>query len=67
MAYGILYDYLMGQSIDAFKYFGAHFGYIDIERDQVVPPKKPGGKPKTVQRLGRQDPQDEQSGSLWRL
>ena len=48
MAYGILYDYLMGQSIDAFKYFGAHFGYIDIERDQVVPPKKPGGKPKTV-------------------
>ena len=26
MAYGLLYDYLMGQSIDAYKYFGAHFG-----------------------------------------
>ena len=25
MAFGILYDYLMGQSIEAFKYFGAHF------------------------------------------
>ena len=25
MAYGILYDYLMGQSINAYEYFGAHF------------------------------------------
>ena len=25
MAYGILYDFLMGQTIDAYKYFGAHF------------------------------------------
>lgn len=25
MAYGILYDYLMGQCINGFKYFGAHF------------------------------------------
>ncbi len=25
MAYGVLYDFLMGQSIDAFRYFGAHF------------------------------------------
>ena len=25
MAFGLLYDYLMGQSIDAFNYFGAHF------------------------------------------
>ena len=25
MAFGLLYDYLMGQSIDAFTYFGAHF------------------------------------------
>jgi len=25
MAYGLLYDYLMGQSIDGFRYFGAHF------------------------------------------
>ena len=25
MAFGILYDYLMGQSINAYDYFGAHF------------------------------------------
>ena len=25
MAFGLLYDYLMGQTIDAYKYFGAHF------------------------------------------
>ena len=25
MAYGLLYDFLMGQTIDAFHYFGAHF------------------------------------------
>ena len=25
MAYGLLYDFLIGQSIDAYKYFGAHF------------------------------------------
>lgn len=25
MAFGILYDYLMGQTIDAYQYFGAHF------------------------------------------
>ena len=25
MAYGLLYDYLMGQCINGFKYFGAHF------------------------------------------
>jgi len=25
MAFGILYDYLMGQTIDAYTYFGAHF------------------------------------------
>ena len=48
MAYGILYDYLMGQSIDAFRYFGAHFGYVEVENEQIVPPKKEGGKPKKV-------------------
>ena len=31
MAYGLLYDYLMGQSIDAYKFFGAHF----IKQDGV--------------------------------
>ena len=25
MAFGLLYDFLMGQSIDSYKYFGAHF------------------------------------------
>ena len=25
MAYGILYDFLMGQTIEAYKYFGPHF------------------------------------------
>lgn len=29
MAFGILYDYLMGQCIDAYKYFGAHFMNVD--------------------------------------
>ncbi|MCQ2753103.1 MAG: 1,4-alpha-glucan branching protein GlgB [Bacilli bacterium] len=29
MAYGLLYDYLMGQSIDGFRYFGAHFTKVD--------------------------------------
>lgn len=31
MAFGILYDFLMGQSIEAYKYFGAHF----ITKDDV--------------------------------
>ena len=25
MAFGILYDFLMGQSIEAYRFFGAHF------------------------------------------
>ncbi|MEE3442783.1 MAG: 1,4-alpha-glucan branching protein GlgB [Candidatus Enteromonas sp.] len=29
MAYGILYDFLMGQTIEAYRYFGAHF----VEKD----------------------------------
>lgn len=29
MAFGLLYDFLMGQSIVAYKYFGAHFTTID--------------------------------------
>lgn len=32
MAFGILYDYLMGQSIEAYRYFGAHFVTINGER-----------------------------------
>jgi 1,4-alpha-glucan branching enzyme len=42
MAYGILYDYLMGQTVEAFKYFGAHFG------DCVVPGEEKGDKPVTL-------------------
>ncbi len=30
MAFGILYDYLMGQSTHAFDYFGAHFGTLEL-------------------------------------
>ncbi len=41
MAYGILYDYLTGQTIEAFRYFGAHFGTLEIP---PVPPKKRGQK-----------------------
>lgn len=48
MAYGILFDYLMGQSIDAFHYFGAHFGYIEVDKEEVVPAKTPGGRAKKV-------------------
>lgn len=35
MAYGLLYDYLMGQSIDAFKYFGAHYGQKEFDGKMV--------------------------------
>ncbi len=31
MAFGTLYDYLMGQSIHAYEYFGAHFGTKELE------------------------------------
>ena len=48
MAYGILFDYLMGQSIDAFHYFGAHFGYIEVEKEELVPAKTAGGRAKKV-------------------
>ena len=35
MAYGLLYDFLMGQTIDAYKYFGAHFFEEEGERKVV--------------------------------
>lgn len=35
MAYGLLYDFLMGDTLEAFKYFGAHFVNKDNE-DGVV-------------------------------
>ena len=35
MAYGVLYDFLMGQSIEAYKYFGPHF-VIDDDKEGVI-------------------------------
>lgn len=35
MAYGLLYDFLMGQTIEAHKYFGAHFFEEDGEKKVV--------------------------------
>ena len=32
MAYGILADFLYGQTTHAYEYFGAHFGFQDIEK-----------------------------------
>lgn len=40
MAYGLLYDYLNGQCIEAFNYFGAHFVKREIETEILVPLKK---------------------------
>ena len=42
MAFGILYDYLMGQTTHAFEYFGAHFG------ECALPVTKKGEKPATL-------------------
>lgn len=39
MAFGILYDYLMGQSVKAYDYFGAHFGTKEIT-DPLTKKKK---------------------------
>ncbi|MCQ2743120.1 MAG: alpha-amylase family glycosyl hydrolase, partial [Bacilli bacterium] len=39
MAYGILSSFLLGHSIDAYKYFGAHFGEKDFGYDIEVTPK----------------------------
>jgi 1,4-alpha-glucan branching enzyme len=46
MAYGILYDYLLGQSIEAYRYFGAHF--ITRETSQ----KYKNGRVKTIREPG---------------
>lgn len=40
MAYGLLYDYLTGQCIEGYKYFGAHFIKKEIEVEIDVPLKK---------------------------
>jgi len=33
MAYGLLHEFLMGQTIEAYNYFGAHFTYIEVKKD----------------------------------
>lgn len=35
MAYGLLYDFLMGQTIEAYKYFGAHFVCYDNQEGVI--------------------------------
>ena len=40
MAYGLLYDYLTGQCIEGYKYFGAHFIKKKVEVEIDVPLKK---------------------------
>ncbi|MDY2728140.1 MAG: 1,4-alpha-glucan branching protein GlgB [Candidatus Onthovivens sp.] len=46
MAYGLLYDYLTGQCIEAYSYFGAHFVKREIEVEVLVPLKKDPTKTK---------------------
>ncbi len=40
MAFGLLFDYLNGQCINAYKFFGAHFEQREIEEIVEVPLKK---------------------------
>lgn len=46
MAYGLLYDYLTGQCIEGYKYFGAHFIKKEVEVEIDVPLKKDPNKTK---------------------
>ncbi|HBS10201.1 MAG TPA: 1,4-alpha-glucan branching enzyme [Firmicutes bacterium] len=46
MAYGLLYDYLNGQCIEAYNYFGAHFVKKEIEEEILIPLKKDPNKTK---------------------
>lgn len=48
MAYGLLLDFLNGQTIEAYKYFGAHFTKMEIEDYIDVPLKKDPTKFKQV-------------------
>ncbi|MCH3976186.1 MAG: 1,4-alpha-glucan branching protein GlgB [Bacilli bacterium] len=50
MAYGMLYDYLTGQSIDGFRYFGAHFIEDVVEEIDTLPPIEKGKKPTSEKR-----------------
>lgn len=46
MAYGLLYDYLNGQCIEGYNYFGAHFIKKEVEVEIDVPLKKDPNKTK---------------------
>lgn len=48
MAYGLLLDFLNGQTIEAYKYFGAHFIKMEVEDYIDVPLKKNPSKVKQV-------------------
>lgn len=50
MAYGLLYDFLMGQTIDAYHYFGAHFEERQFQEVHVVPAKSKNAKPRTTKK-----------------
>lgn len=47
MAYGILYDYLMGQTIEGYKYFGAHFISSEEKVEEKVKTNT-RGRPKKI-------------------
>ena len=48
MAYGLLYDFLHGQTIEAYNYFGAHFTKGEIEEEVDFPLKKDPNKYKKI-------------------
>ena len=50
MAYGLLFDYLNGQCIEAYKYFGAHFETREVKEIITIPLKKDPNKTKKSSR-----------------
>ena len=50
MAYGLLFDYLNGQCIEAYKYFGAHFETREIKEIISIPLKKDPSRTKQSSR-----------------
>ena len=50
MAYGLLFDYLTGQCIEAYKYFGAHFETREVKEIINIPLKKDPSRTKKSSR-----------------
>ncbi len=50
MAFGLLYDFLMGQTTRAYEYFGAHFGTKDFEVEELEKPASGTGRAKKVKK-----------------